>query len=213
MARFETAYEKFVKPWEGGYANVTDDKGGETYAGISRKFFPTWSGWSIIDSIKAQRTIKHNEIIPSLTEKVKNFYRLAFWDKYNFNSIVDQNISNILFDWLVNSGGNAAGTIGPETFGVDEILNRDFGKKLKFDRVIDRETINAINSVDAKKLYNTIKTEREKFYRQLVTNDSTQQKFLKGWLNRLTSFPPYVVSGVTTILLLLIVALIFIFLN
>lgn len=210
MARFETAYEKFVKPWEGGYANVADDKGGETYAGISRKFFPTWSGWSVIDEIKKTRTIKHNEIIPALTDKVTNFYRLAFWDKYNFSSIIDQNVANILFDWLVNSGGNAAGTTGAETFGVDEILNRDFGKKLPIDRVIDSATIKAINSVNAKQLYDTIKVEREKFYRSLVAKDSSQAKFLQGWLNRLTSFPAY---GFSTVLLLLIVGLILLFIN
>lgn len=212
MARFETAYEKYVKPWEGGYANVANDKGGETYAGISRKFFPTWSGWATVDAIKKERAIRHNELIPSLTDKVKTFYRLAFWDKYGFSSIVDQNIANILFDWLVNSGGNAAGTVGVETFGVDEILNRDFGTRLKIDRIIEKDTINAINNVNAKQLYETIKVEREKYYRTLA-EDPTQRKFLQGWLNRLQSFPGYMVGSFTTILLILIIGLIYIFIN
>ena len=34
---------------EGGYANMEGDSGGETYKGISRKWFPKWEGLKIID--------------------------------------------------------------------------------------------------------------------------------------------------------------------
>lgn len=51
MAYFGDAFKKLsIK--EGGYVNDKDDAGGETYRGISRKYNPTWQGWTMIDSYK-----------------------------------------------------------------------------------------------------------------------------------------------------------------
>lgn len=43
MAIFEKAYDP-VRQWEGGWCNVEGDRGGETYAGIARNFWPGWPG-------------------------------------------------------------------------------------------------------------------------------------------------------------------------
>ena len=51
MAIFNLAYKK-LEVAEGGYVNDPDDKGGETYKGISRKANPNWAGWISIDQIK-----------------------------------------------------------------------------------------------------------------------------------------------------------------
>lgn len=45
---FLKSYDILIKH-EGGYVNDPDDKGGETYKGIARKFNPDWKGWKIID--------------------------------------------------------------------------------------------------------------------------------------------------------------------
>lgn len=51
MAYFGDAFKKLsIK--EGGYVNDKDDAGGETYRGISRKYNPTWQGWTMIDLIR-----------------------------------------------------------------------------------------------------------------------------------------------------------------
>lgn len=212
MAFFETTYRKYIQPFEGGYANNPNDKGGETYAGIARNFHPTWSGWAYIDEIKKTNPIiKTNVKFPAIQEKVDNFYLLGLWEPNNFNKIKDQSVADILFDWYVNSGSNAANTKGAETYGVDEILNRDFGFKLPLDSKFDKATIDAINSVDPVRLYSIIKEERKKFYQVIVKNNPSQETFLKGWMNRINSFPDAVkIAGVSTIVLLL--ALVFVFL-
>ena len=51
MATFEDAYKKVVKV-EGSYVCDSDDSGGETYKGISRRYNPKWEGWPIIDNYK-----------------------------------------------------------------------------------------------------------------------------------------------------------------
>lgn len=214
MANFLTSYNTYIKPIEGGYANHPADKGGETYGGIARNYNPGWKGWTDIDLIK--RTTYKDKVIPNnkkfsplLDEPVESFYE-NLWNKNNFGLIKNQQVTDILFDWFINSGSNAASTKGKETYGVDEILNRDFGFKLPIDSKFDTATINAINAVNQEQLYNTIKTERKKFYETLIANNPSQKVFETGWFKRLAGFPGFS-SGISLILLLLIVFLFIIF--
>ena len=66
-----------LKKSEGGYANLPADRGGETYAGITKKNFPTWAGWPIVNAAKP----KQNEIIVNakLDKLVADFYLKNFW--------------------------------------------------------------------------------------------------------------------------------------
>lgn len=59
MADFATAYAPLAG-FEGGWCNVQGDSGGETYAGIARRYWPGWPGWKII---KAQ----HKQLDESIT--------------------------------------------------------------------------------------------------------------------------------------------------
>lgn len=101
MAKFEIAYKKTNKN-EGGYSNVSTDTGGETYAGISRKFWPNWAGWKIVD---AHKPLKRNQKIndPQLEVLKKAFYKKEFWDKVEGDPIEDQPIADTLYDFAVNA--------------------------------------------------------------------------------------------------------------
>ena len=46
MSDFNIAFEKTLLA-EGGYklTDVANDKGGQTYAGITRRDHPAWQGW------------------------------------------------------------------------------------------------------------------------------------------------------------------------
>lgn len=205
MANFKTSYEKYIKPIEGGYANVSGDQGGETYAGITRKNFPAWSGWSVIDS--KPHPIKNNTKYPELDTAVENFY-LGMYNDNNFNKIVNQNVADILFDWFVNSGYLAVRTTTPETYGVDEILNKYFGFNLPMDSRFDDATIKAINSVNASKLFDLIKNNREVFYKEIVRKNPSQEKFLAGWLKRIGKFSYLATAISLPFLILFIIVLI-----
>lgn len=172
MADFKSTYTKWIKPAEGGYSNVSSDLGGETYGGISRKSFPAWEGWVFID--KQPHPIPRFKIFRELDLPVEKFYQ-GLYTKNNFDKIKNQNVADILFDWFVNSGSNAANTKGLETYGVDEILNRDFGFKLPLDGKFDMATVNAINSVNSNKLHTIIKDERTKFYNVIIQKNPAQE--------------------------------------
>jgi len=209
MATFLTSYNNYVKPIEGGYANIKADKGGETYAGISRKFHPNWPGWTVIDSKKdVNGYIKWNSKFSELTPLVNQFYE-SLYTKNNFHKINNQAIADILFDWFVNSGYAAVNTRAPETFGVDEILNARFGFKLPIDSQFDSKTIDAINATDPVKLHAEIKKERKNYYNFLLSKDPSQLVFAKGWLARIDNFPD-LSKGIAGGLFLLVALFIFI---
>lgn len=182
MAQFSPAYNQYVKPFEGGYAFDPADKGGETYAGISRVFNPTWKGWSYIDAEKMKRGVTklpRNYIVPGVDKFVIEFYNNDMWNRYGFSAIKSQAIANLLFDTMVNHGpGNMQKIVAKAVTG-------DATQTLSIAKII--ELVNSAANPEA--LHDAIKASREAFYNNIVKNDPTQSKFLAGWLKRVNSFP------------------------
>lgn len=79
------------------------DTGGETYAGISRKWFPKWEGWKIVD---ANKPLRWNQKIKdqALAAMVKTFYKKTFWDAIEGDTIEHQVTAERLYDFGVNAG-------------------------------------------------------------------------------------------------------------
>lgn len=178
MALFQTAYNKYVKPHEGGYANVKNDKGKETYAGISRRFFPNEEIWTYIDFKKRteykDREIPNNTMFPDAQYMVDDFYN-RLWHKHRLSEINDQNIANLLFDYIVNSGTRAIK-------GIQAIVG------VSQDGAIGPVTINAINSGNPSTIYNKLYNDRKQLYATIIKNDPSQKVFEKGWAKRLAAF-------------------------
>ncbi|MDR2457828.1 MAG: hypothetical protein LBD41_05040, partial [Clostridiales Family XIII bacterium] len=76
---------KIISEYEGGYSNVPGDLGGETYAGISRKYNPDWQGWETLDLIPQAHKTTNAKFI-ELTSAVDNFYTDNYIKKYSLNS-------------------------------------------------------------------------------------------------------------------------------
>ena len=179
MKTFDKLFDGVIKH-EGYYANVTGDKGGETYMGVARNLHPNWDGWQFIDEYKeAFGEIKRNTKldIPGLTVLVKGFYKHNFYDKYKIGYIVSGSLQEIIFDWCVNSGywGSC---------GVQKVLNRFFEYDLKLDGIIGKNTVKAINSCPPESLFNAIKSARIHYY-NVIAQRGQNHNFLKGWLRRI----------------------------
>ena len=79
MADFEKAFNKIIAN-EGGYVNDKDDKGGETFMGITRKNHPTIYLWEVIDryidmynsTYGLVKYVKNNE---AAMNSIKNVYK------------------------------------------------------------------------------------------------------------------------------------------
>jgi len=165
---------------EGGYANVTGDRGGETYRGISRVNWPNWPGWQIVDQNKP---LKNNQVIKNtlLENLVSIFYKIQFWDAIEADKL-PSSIRPLAFDFAVNSGTKTAIT------SLQKVLVDTTGKKILIDGRIGPQTIALANQVQPKLLFDNYKQARLEFYSKIVENNPGQKKFLKGWLNRLNSF-------------------------
>jgi len=133
MADYKKAIAKVLLN-EGGYVNDPDDAGGETYKGISRVYWPKWSGWAIIDICKkdGKNFPKNCYTNPTLSDLVTGFYKLNFWDKVGGDGIRDQSIADILVDAAVLEGTAAGIKRAQEIVGLamTGIVSQDLVTKL-----------------------------------------------------------------------------------
>lgn len=178
---FEKAFAHTLK-WEGGYANITEDKGGETYMGIARRFHPTWPGWEIIDDYKRLHgKIGWNQKLANdkLFQYVRAFYHREKWLKFSLNAIQDSEVAMKAFDMIVNHGRGSA--------LVQQAVNAS-GGSVSVDNYVGPKTVAAINSVNPRRLFNNLLEIRRQYYHSIVERSPSQRKFLEGWLRRLESF-------------------------
>lgn len=162
MADFIQAYEKTMLA-EGGYklTDIKHDRGGQTYAGISRKFHPNWQGWAYTD---------RGETPPS--ELVRSFYKIEFWDKFQGDSILDPKVAESIYDFGVNAGIKTATKICQIIVGTTP------------DGVFGPKTLQAINSVSPDIFVLSFAIAKISRYVNIVDKDRSQIKFLLGWLHR-----------------------------
>lgn len=165
MALFDLAFIKTLKA-EGGYLlhTVPGDKGGQTYAGISRVFWPDWPGWAMIDAgdINSMR----------LEAAVKHLYEVNFWNKVGGEAIAHQAVAETLFDFAVNAGVTVAVKTAQEIIGVAR------------DGKVGPATLVAINKMDPVRFAAEYRLARVRFRLSICMRDKSQTKFLLGWITR-----------------------------
>ena len=164
MANFETALDKVLKA-EGGYqlTDIKDDAGGKTYAGITKRSFPDWVGWSDID----------NGLKPTASV-VADLYFEKFWNPTVARlGIQNDQLADTLFSAAVNMG---VGT-------VLKILHISLG--LGSTSVVTENTISKLTTIDPQLIDAHFKLACIARYSQIVAKNPTQIKFLRGWINRI----------------------------
>ena len=188
MARFEVAQAK-TKAAEGGYSNDPTDRGGETLYGISRVNNPTWRGWELVDIFK-----KSNYFIKSVTTSkalktaADDFYEKNYWDALRLWDVQGQDMASAAYDMAVNCG------IVPAIICIQRaanFLNRsgDVFDELVVDGRIGEKTISAMNALYLGKeeeafvvVFQALRLSR---YVDITEDDGKQDKYARGWLNRL----------------------------
>lgn len=195
MADFEQAFKNTMGN-EGGYANNPRDRGGETYMGISRKNWPAWTGWALIDAVKGglvkpghygtteyRNWAAHLDKLllanTSVQNRVAQFYRENFWK--NLSAIADQTVATEVFDKSVNCGQISY-----------RWLQRAVG--CVADGVIGPKTIEAVNSTDSALVISKFNAAAKNYYDGIMLRDPTQTVFKKSWYRRLKNYDgtPYI---------------------
>lgn len=176
MANFDAFFPVLLKH-EGGFVNDPADPGGATNKGVTMGTFQSC----------AKRFLGIEPTLPNLKAltdaQAGKIYKPLYWDKVRGDEIAQQELANIVFDFQVNAGGNAAKLL-------QKVLN-DMGAKppLAVDGDIGTATMQALAGMDQKAVYMRYKQGRIDYYRDLVAKRPSLDKFLKGWLNRVNSFP------------------------
>lgn len=123
MAVFEKAFAKTVVA-EGGYVNNPNDRGGETYMGITRKNYPKLKMWATIDKLK--NILSKRDLNSKLSKdediqkEVKEVYKKNYWTPLKLDLINSQRVANEFFDISVNCGTKAAIKSMQRTAGLVE---------------------------------------------------------------------------------------------
>jgi len=157
----------FVLSWEGGFVNDPADKGGATNKGVTLTTFRSVFG--------KEKTVEDLKCI-SNTQWLEIFKKY-YWDKWKADNIQSQAIANLLADWVWMSGAHGI-KLPQKVLGV------------KQDGIVGGITIGAINGYpNQKELFNRLWEERESFFNRIAVKG--QQRFLKGWLNRLNGIQYY----------------------
>lgn len=187
MADFSVAYKITMKN-EGGYVNDKDDRGGETFKGIARKYHPTWSGWELVDSMKSKPQFPSCALSsPVVQLHVDKFYKSNFWDVNLLDEFTSQMVANEMFDTGVNMGVQTAAKFLQITLNK---LNKigSLYPNLVEDGKIGNNTIKSLNACIKYKgdsyIYKILNLLQGERYLDLMDKSETQEKFAYGWLDR-----------------------------
>lgn len=153
----------FILSWEGGYVNDPNDRGGATNKGVTIAIFRTIFG--------ASKTV---EDLKNMTDEqwLTVFRSHYFWGAWDADKIKDQNLANILVDWVWASG-NSGIKIPQQLLGVEA------------DGNVGDITMNALNNADPKKLFTDIWNRRVVFLKRICAKRPANCGFMKGWMRRL----------------------------
>ena len=164
--------------FEGGYANVPGDKGGETYRGISRNANPSWPGWEILNQY---RPLRRGDLINDNT--LRQLVAEVYWEKYftpnRFHCFNHALPALNCFDFAVHGGFSVQ--------RLQRLLSVRFAVPLKPDGIIGDITIDAINAQDPKRLSLAILDWRREHLASIIQANPSQEVFAEGWNNRLSA--------------------------
>lgn len=159
-----------ILKWEGGFVNDPDDLGGATNMGVT---------------LATYRQYRKSRKLPAPTvDDLKNLSReewtdilkTYYWDRWQADCIRDQSIANILVDWVWASG----------VYGIkipQQILN------VSPDGIVGKNTLAALHSYSPQaELFDRIKQARFEYINRICTSRPANQKFRKGWENRIWDF-------------------------
>lgn len=160
----------FSFDWEGDTINSKYDRGGETNYGITHYFLKQYA-----DSVPGLPDTPYK-----LTKKqAYDIYR-AHWNYNKFGLINSPKVALVINDYSINSSPF-------EVIKRTQELLRYIKPDIHVDKIVGKETIDAINACNPDTLAKKMIYDRYYHYREQVAKDSSQKHNYKGWINRLNS--------------------------
>jgi lysozyme family protein len=156
----------FEKARKSGWSNDPADKGGATMIGVTIGTYKSYC---------ARRGL----LTPTNTQLYSIKYKIwldvlrgMYWNDWKADRIKSQSIANILVDWKWLSGKYGI-TIPQRILGLTE------------DGIVGDKTIAAVNDADPAVLFKAIVKARTKYIDDIIKRNPINEKFRRGWMNRL----------------------------
>jgi lysozyme family protein len=153
---------------EGGFVNDPVDRGSATKFGITAATLGAWRGYGHAALVEEVRQLSVHE--------AREIYRQQYIVKPGFAAIDDDGLRAQLVDDAVLSGPRAAVTTLQLALGV------------KPDGALGAVTVAAANQADAARLRTQLVVARALRLARIVQSDSTQSRFIVGWMHRTLGF-------------------------
>lgn len=160
----------FILRWEGGFVNDPVDKGGATNMGVTIR---TWRSVGYDKDGDGDIDVDDLRLLDK-EDVIERVLRPHYWNRWRADEILNQSVANILVDWVWASG----------THGIKR-PQRILG--VTADGIVGPKTLAAVNSMDPMELHFRIKNDRIKFIDEICRRDPSQERFRKGWMNRINA--------------------------
>ena len=169
MAKVELLAPKILQ-WEGGFVNDPTDHGGATNMGVT---IATWKQVGYDKDGDGDIDVDDIRLLTraDATIVLKKFY----WDRWKADQIRNQSVADILVDWVWCSGKWGI-TIPQRLLCLTE------------DGIVGSMTIQAVNAAKQGDFHMKIRNARLAFINDIVRKNPDQDRFKKGWINRLNDF-------------------------
>lgn len=165
-----TALERALKYTyfnEGGFSNVSADRGGATRYGITRAEASRWR----------HRPVSIQEMQQFPLEEAQQIYEAWYWKPLACDRLVSVANAIAMFDIGVVRG------IGVPPKYAQRVCNLH-NADLLVDGHIGLKTITAVNMLPSSLFIKDFAAMAEQGFREIVTHNPSQQVFLKGWVAR-----------------------------
>lgn len=166
--RFEKCLA-IILQFEGGFSDDPVDRGGATNKGIIQSEYNRYRSHKNLD----ERSVRYIE-----DDEVRDIYFNEFWLPSRCE-LMPEPLDLVMFDGAVNHGD------GREMKFLQRSL--DVAADGVWGPTTNAALQSALNSQGPKSLALELIQQRILFYHQIVEHDASQNKFLHGWLNRMSS--------------------------
>lgn len=166
MAAFEPAFQRLMRDESLVLTDAKHDRGGKTYAGITRKNHPKWEGWKHLDAGST----------PPL-QLVRDFYHAEYWMPVQGDKIIEQSVADVIFGQYANMGSPAL-VLAQAAAGV--VADGKVGPK----------TVDAINDMGRELFLNRYCIAMVARYHAIGMRDTSQRGWWPGWFARALRIAP-----------------------
>jgi len=164
VSRFDECLD-FVLDREGGFTNDPVDRGGATNFGITQRVY---------DQYLAAHGLPLASVRDITSSEVEAIYRANYWNLVRGDELSSP-LDLVLFDCAVQHGAGRAIKFLQQAVMVD------------VDGVFGPATLRVTVDSPAVLVAARVMELRQAFYAKIIRNDPTQQRFQRGWNNRMVA--------------------------